>query len=119
MSVPRTSSTETTKTLIRDHSGALVGIIEHDRDTIFAQYSVIGNVIEKWSIHPSKRSRSEFSGPVSLRYHAYQDQYTVSACGLDGGSPPAVLESMESSSGMLRHFKIKEDLLSDWLKRIA
>lgn len=118
MSVPLTSNTGTRRVL--HHEGNdLIKVVEYNLDEIVAYYEVFGNVLEKWSKDPERRSWIEFASPISLRYTVYGDLYTVNACVKGGVLAPNVVNSLESREGILRHFRIGHDMISDWFRRIA
>ena len=108
-----------TKIILKHDGPHLMGVSECDGEEVIANYSAVGNVLEKWSKASNRHAWIEFSAPIALRYTTYGDMYTVNACELGGVMPPSIIISHESKNGILRHFRIGHDILLDWFARIA
>lgn len=117
MSVPRTSSSAIQ--LSRNDRGDLTSVTERLDGNVIAYYVVNDNVLEKWSVERNKSARIEFAAPISLRYVAQGNMYTVNACAAGGLLPPPVVKSLESEGGLFRFFRIGPDRISDWMARLS
>lgn len=97
----------------------LIAVYEYSGDTLSSYYLANENILNKWSNIEKRYSHIEFDSPISLRVSDHNGITVVNACARGKLTPPPVKRSIESKNGMLRHFTIGNDIIQNWLSRMA